>query len=268
MKNQIFAYIKKEFLIQKSYKFAFFFNFFSVFTSLFIFFFINKLFGNKISPHLQPFGRDYFSYTILAQAFFTYVGTGLGGVTSQIQEEAITGTLESLLVTPIKMSTLLLSMALWNFLFASIDLFLYFFFGSLIFKINFSQINFLSTIVIFLLTIISFSSLGLVSGSFILVLKRGNPINWLVDTAFGLLGGVYFPVTVLPNWLQKISSYIPVTHAIKSIEMAVYQGSSLKNLSPDIIKLTIFTIILFPIGICSFSYALKKAKEDGSLIRY
>ena len=50
---KIFAYIKKEFLVQKSYKFAFFFNIFSVFTSLLTFFFINRLFGNGSPPILN-----------------------------------------------------------------------------------------------------------------------------------------------------------------------------------------------------------------------
>ncbi|MCK4244213.1 MAG: ABC transporter permease [Candidatus Omnitrophica bacterium] len=265
---KIFAYIRKEFLIQRSYKFAFFFNFFSVFTSLLTFFFINRLFGSRISSHLEPFGRDYFSYTILAQAFFTYVGTGLGGIAGRLRGEAMTGTLESLLVTPTKMRTLLLSMGLWNFGFASVDLFLYLFFGVFFFKIDISQINLLATFIIFFFTIIAFSSLGLISGSFILVLKRGNPVNWLVSTLSGLLGGVYFPVTVLPKWLQAISAWIPVTYAIKGLELAVYQGASLATLSSDVIKLALFAIILLPLGIYSFGYALRRAKIEGSLVRY
>jgi len=265
---KIFAYIKKEFLVQKSYKFAFFFNIFSVFTSLLTFFFINRLFGNRITSHLEPFGRDYFSYTILAQAFFTYVGTGLGGIAGRLRGEAMTGTLESLLVTPTKIRILLLGMGLWNFIFASLDLFLYFFLGVVFFKIDISQINILSALVIFFFTIVAFSSLGLISGSFILVLKRGSPINWLVDTLSGLLGGVYFPISVLPKYLQAVSSWIPVTYAIKGLELAVYQGASLGQLSGDVTKLILFAVILLPLGIFSFNYALRRAKIEGSLVRY
>ena len=262
------AYIKKEFLIRKSYKFAFFLNFFSVFASLLTFFFINKLFGGRISSHLAPFGRNYFAYTILAQAFFSYVGTGLGGIADQLHEETVTGTLESLLAAPIKLRTLITAMGLWNFVYASIDLFIYIFFGIFVFKIDFSQMNFLVSLLIFFLAIITFSSLGLISGSFILVLKRGRPVDWVVNTLFGLLGGVYFPVTVLPKWLQAISAWVPVTYAVRALEMAVYQGSSLQELAPDIIKLVVFNILLLPLAVYSFRYALFRAKREGSLARY
>ena len=159
-------------------------------------------------------------------------------------------------------------MGLWNFIFASLDLFLYFFLGVVFFKIDISQINILSALVIFFFTIVAFSSLGLISGSFILVLKRGSPINWLVDTLSGLLGGVYFPISVLPKYLQAVSSWIPVTYAIKGLELAVYQGAPLGQLSGDVTKLILFAVILLPLGIFSFNYALRRAKIEGSLVRY
>jgi len=159
-------------------------------------------------------------------------------------------------------------MGLWNFIFASLDLFLYFFLGVVFFKIDISQINILSALVIFFFTIVAFSSLGLISGSFILVLKRGSPINWLVDTLSGLLGGVYFPISVLPKYLQAVSSWIPVTYAIKGLELAVYQGAPLGQLSGDVTKLILFAVILLPLGIFSFNYALRRAKTEGSLVRY
>ena len=196
------------------------------------------------------------------------MGTGLGGIAGKLREEAMTGTLESLLVTPTKIKILLLGMGLWNFIFASLDLFLYFFLGVVFFKIDISQINILSTLVIFFFTIVAFSSLGLISGSFILVLKRGSPINWLVDTLSGLLGGVYFPISVLPKYLQAVSSWIPVTYAIKGLELAVYQGAPLGQLSGDVTKLILFAVILLPLGIFSFNYALRRAKTEGSLVRY
>ena len=98
-----------------------------------------------------------------------------------------------------------------------------------------------------------------------MVLKRGTTVNWLIDTIFGLLGGVYFPITVLPAWLQKISAFLPVTYAIRSLEMAVYQGTSLQDLSAPVTKLLVFAACLLPLGILSFRWALQKARKEGSL---
>ncbi len=106
------------------------------------------------------------------------------------------------------------------------------------------------------------------AASFILIFKRGNPIAWVVNTSFGLLGGVYYPITVLPPWLQAISHFLPVTYAIRSMEMAVYQGSSIKELTQDIATLLAFSALLLPLSLLSFKFAIRKAKMDGSLVHY
>jgi ABC-2 type transport system permease protein len=83
-----------------------------------------------------------------------------------------------------------------------------------------------------------------------------------------LLGGVYFPVTVLPDWLEKVAGLFPLIYAIRSVEMAIYQGATVSELSSDIMSLFLFAAVLFPVGIFMLRFALKKAKLDGSLIQY
>jgi ABC-2 type transport system permease protein len=43
--------------------------------------------------------------------------------------------------------------------------------------------------------------LGIISAAFIMRFKKGNPVTWMVATASELLGGVYFPIDVLPERL-------------------------------------------------------------------
>ena len=268
MFKKILALIKKDFLVEVSYKLSFLFNIFGVVTSLLIYFFIDKLFGYRITGHLEEFGVNYFSYVLLSMAFFSYIGVGVGSFSSRIRREQLQGTLESLFLTPTKTYVILLSMGLWNLIFATLNVFIYIGVGFFLFKIDFSNVNIISTIVILILTIISFSSLGIISAGFIMIFKRGNPISWVVNTLEGLLGGVYFPISVMPNFLQFLAKFLPITYAIRAMQLAVYQGYSLGQLKNEWIFLLLFSLVLFPLSFSLFNHALKKARRQGSLIQY
>ncbi len=262
------AFLKKDFLIEVSYKLAFLLNIFGILVSILTFYFIDKLFGHKMVPYLEPYGGNYFAYVLVSIAFFTYVGTGLGSLSGRIRQEQMMGTLEAVLVSPTKISTLIVAMSLWNFIIASIDVIIYLLLGAFLFKVDLSHTNLLSAFLILLLTVISFNALGVISASFIMVFKRGNPVPWIMNTAAGLLGGVYFPITVLPVWLRTFSYLLPITYSIRAMQLAVYRGYSLSQLTFEITVLFVFSLFLAPFSILSFRYAIKKAKRDGTLIQY
>lgn len=268
MIRKILALIKKDFLNETSYKLAFVFNVFSVAVSLLFYFFIDRLFGYKMTPQLEEFGVTYFPYVLLNMAFFSYIGVGIGSFSSRIQYEQSQGTLEALLLTPTKIYTIILSMELWNLIFASFDVIIYILVGIFLFKISFASINFPSLIAVLILTIASFSSLGILSASFIIVFKRGNPVGWIISNLEGLLGGVYFPITVMPVFLQFAAKFLPITYAIRAMQLAVYRGFSLNELKYECLSLMLFSIILLPLSLSSFKFALKKARLKGNLAQY
>ncbi|MDO8969929.1 MAG: ABC transporter permease [Saprospiraceae bacterium] len=268
MMRKIFALVKKDFLVEASYKLAFLFNLFSVCASLLVYFFIDKLFSSTISDHLRPFEVGYFAYVLLSMAFFSYIGVGIGSFAVRIRQEQMQGTLESLLLTPTKTWVLLGGMALWNIIFATLDLCVYLILGVFLFGLDFSRVNVVSALAVLLLSIISFGSLGIFSASFILVFKRGNPVGWVLSTLEGLLGGVYFPVTVLPMGLQIAARCFPITYAVEAMQLAVYRGYSCKEIGPQLLALCLFCLGLVPLSILSFNRALKKARQQGSLSQY
>ena len=118
------------------------------------------------------------------------------------------------------------------------------------------------------MTIISFSSFGIISASFVMVLKRGDPISSIFTSVSGILGGLYYPVSILPGWLQKMSYLLPVTYSLEGMRLALLQGYSLRELMPNIVALLLFSIIMLPLSIFIFGYAVKRAKIDGTLTQY
>jgi ABC-2 type transport system permease protein len=262
------AFLKKDFLNEASYKLGFLFNMITVLASILGYYYIDRLFGQEMVPHLEEFGVNYFAYVLLSMTFFSYAGVGLGSFSGRITAEQAEGTLEAILLTPTKISTLLFSFGLWNLILATVDAAVYIFFGIFLFKINFSNINFLSSAVVLLLTVTSFSGLGILSASFIMAFKRGNPVGWLVSTLEGLVSGVYFPVSVLPFWLQLAAKCLPITYGIRAMELAIYKGYSLAQLRSEIGFLLFFSLLLLPLSFVVFKYSLKKARKDGTLSQY
>lgn len=266
--RKAWAYITKEWQIQLSYTFAFLMSLFAVSTSIATYFFIDRMFGRRITPDLAPFGASYFAYVLVGNAFFAYVGTALGGVSGRLALEQSLGTLEAILVTPTRLGVFIGVMAAWNTLCASAQVLVYGIIGSLGFGVDFSRANWLSVVVVLGLVVVSFNSMGLLEAACVLVFKRGAVVAWAMNGAWALMGGVFFPVTILPVWLQRIAAWIPITHAIRGLQLAIYQGAALTQLRREVAVLAAFCVVLVPLGWRSWQWALRRARIDGSLAQY
>src|SRR3989338_6829110 len=157
--RKVTAFIKRDFLIETSYRFSFFMEIFGIITTLLPFYFIGRLFEGRMVSHLIPYGGDYFSYVLLGLMLSNYIGTGLAGIMGQINSEQSMGTLEALFVTPTKIWHLLISMNLWGFVYNTAQSIFYILSGVLFFGVDLRAVNLLSCLIIFSLTIITFSSL-------------------------------------------------------------------------------------------------------------
>lgn len=265
---KLIAFIKKSLFVQWSYRLAIVLGLLGTIASLLMFYFIDKLFGSQVVPDLAPYGVSYLSYVLVGLAFSGFIGTSLGKLAGQISQEQTVGTLEALMTTPTRIETLVAAMITWDLVYAFLEFALYIVAGILVFRIDFSHANILAVLCVTILSIISFKALSMISAGFILVFKRGDPVSWLISIVVELLGGVYFPVSVLPDWLEKIAHFFPVTYAIRAVELAIYRGASVSELANDLIFLSLFCIILLPTGLFVLRYALQRAKKDGSLVQY
>ncbi len=264
----LLAFVTKDFLLQTSYRFATALTLIELLSGLLIYFFIDRLFGQEVIGYLRPYGVGYFPYVLLGLALFSFMGTGISGLAAQVSADQYMGTLEAILVTPLRPATFALGLSLWGMLYACGEMAGYLLLGAVLLGAPVGNANVLSVAVILLLAVVSFNSLGLLGASVIMVFKRGNPVAWILQGVAGLLGGVYFPVEVLPGWLQAFSALLPVTYAVRGLQLAVYPGASLPSLRSEILPLAFLATVLLPLGLASFAAAIRRAKRDGSLAHY
>lgn len=265
---KIWAFIKRDFLNEISYRTAFILQFFGMFVSILIWFFISKIISSDI-PGLD--GLDYFSWVLVGLAFTSYLNTALSSFARKMRNEQLTGTLEAMLATPTRIPVVIFSSAAWDFIFSSFRVVAYLLLGALFFAVTIHVSNILPFLIILILTILSFSGLGILSASFILYFKKGDPINFFITGVMTLFGGAYFPIETLEKvhpFLVKISYVLPLTYCLKAIREALLKGASLSMLTDEILILAAFAIVIVPVSLLAARLAIWKAKQEGSLIQY
>ena len=262
------AFLKRDIVNELSYPVSFLLQILSIFFTVGVFYFIAQLLGSAASPYLAQYGGDYFSFVLIGIAFASYFGVGLSSFSSNLREAQTTGTLEAMLTTPTSLSAIIWASALWDYLLTTFKVLVYLAVGGLLLRVDFGNGNYLAALVVLALTVVAFSSIGIIASSFIMVLKRGDPIAWFFNSISGLLGGVYYPLNVLPAWMQWIARWLPITYALQAMRLALLQGASLKSLLPEIAILGAFSAVLLPLSLLSFHHAVRLAKVEGSLTHY
>src|SRR5262245_17057023 len=93
------AFVKRDFLIETSYRTSFALQFIAIFFSVLIWRFISfRVTAPRDTPGLE--GIDYFAYVLIGLAFYHYLSSAMLSFSAKIRQEQMTGTLEAMLVTP------------------------------------------------------------------------------------------------------------------------------------------------------------------------
>ncbi len=267
-RSKPYAFLWKDLVVASSYRLAFVMQFLAVALTLTMFYFLAQLIDTTMNPYLEKYGGDYFSFVLIGVAVSNYLSTGLNSFSARIREEQVLGTLEAVLSTPTRFSTYLISSSMWSFIWASFQIVLYLIVGVLFFDLRLTNPNIPVALIFLSLTVVSFSSLGILAASFILVMKRGNPVNWIFTSLSRLLGGVYFPLTVLPDWLQDAAKFIPLTYSLEGMRMSLLSGHGLGSLQRELLSLIAFTVVALFVGILAARFAINRARRDGTLGQY
>jgi ABC-2 type transport system permease protein len=138
----------------------------------------------------------------------------------------------------------------------------------LLFNFPVSQANWAGAILILSASVLAFTGLGVLSAGYAILFKRGNPVKWFFLGGAGLVSGVMYPVSVLPPALQFVARLVPVTYSLEGMRLALLQNTSIVDLWPDLRALLLFAVVLLPISLAVFSWALRRTKITGTLTHF
>ena len=260
------AFIRRDLLIWTSYRLAFLWQLATMVGSAVAMYLVGGLVGGRLNDQLSRYGGSYFAYILVGFGFMQYLGAASSAFNDAIRDGQTTGTLEVILTSPHRLPTILIGSTGSYHLLGILRLLIVYAIGRWGFGL-WSSLNYGAALITTVLCVVCFASLGLIGGAFTLAFKRGDPVMGVYGLLNAALGGLIIPVQLLPRWLQPLSVFLPLTHALEAIRLAM-NGEPTAAIAPSWIALAIMAAILVPIGMLLFRWAINYAKDQGSLVQY
>jgi len=167
-----------------------------------------------------------------------------------VREKEI-GTLEQLMVTPLKRHQLLLGKILPFLILTFIELGIVTFFGKQIFSIHIRGSYFLLAGLAFLFL---FTTLGL--GIFISTItgtqQQALFVSWFFMVFMIMLSGFFIPIDNMPPFIQKLTYLNPMRYFLYIVRDIIQKDASLVYLLKDAIPMTIYGLLIFIASILKF----------------
>ena len=259
---------RRDLSIARSYRAAFVLEMFYSLFGVASFYFLSRFIDSPQLEKSLPHGTSYFSFVLVGLAFFDYLSVALHTFDESLQDARQNGTLENLLVTQTSLPIILAGSSLYPFVLLSLRTVIYLGWGAALFGFPVRDANWFGALLVLAASVLAFSGLGILSASYLLVFKRGNPVNWAVVGVSSVVGGMMYPVSVLPTWLRFLARLTPVTYSLEGMRAAILNHASLRELWPSLAGLLIFAVLLLPISFAVFSWALRRTKITGTLTHF
>ena len=168
-----------------------------------------------------------------------------------LARERETGTLEQVLVTPIRPSVLLAGKCLPYILFGLVDVLAILLLGNVIFDVPFRGSFGVIALGSFLYL---FSTLGI--GIFIASFSASQQQAMLGTFGFMLpamlLSGFMSPIASMPSWLRPFTMLIPMRHYVEIMRGCLLKGAGLHDLGQQMVSLTVLGVGILAISVARF----------------
>jgi ABC-2 type transport system permease protein len=263
--RKLLAFAARDWHLRSSYHLSLLGTVGQMIFTLAMFFFIGRLVDPLRLQGMDSAAGDYFPFVVIGLVTAHYFNAGLSGLSGSLRDEQLQGTLESMLVTPTRGATVLIGGLIWELCWATLEAGLYLALGAVIFGGDFSRINVPATMVLLTLSMVVFSSLGVLSACGLLLFKEFDPVSWAVGGVMKLLGGVYFPIALLPDGLQSLARALPMAPILDGLRAAMLSNASLEQVRTACGIAVVFAAILWPSSLACFGWTLRRLKTAGAL---
>lgn len=211
---------------------------------------------------------DYVAFIVIGLSIYMWINITLWDIGFQLRNEQMRGTLESNWLCPVWRFSILvgpslskLAISLFFFTLAVIEY-------QLFFGINLVGSNLALVLLIVLLTIPSVYGIGVAFGSLVIRFQEANALVFLVRGIFMIFTGASYPLAVLPDWMQTVAAWLPLTHTIQAIRAVTLNDAGWFEILPELRMLALFAVTILPVAYLLFRFTERRARRTGTLGRY
>jgi len=258
--------MRRDFRINISYRASFALQSVAIVFQLALFFYLSRVVDEAVIAR-QGLSGGYFGYAALGLALLTILQASLGSFSFKLREEQTTGTFEALMTTPTSPLLIVLCSAVYELIRATVAGLILIGAAVALFGLRLVlDPGSIATAVVALVGCLGlFASLGVAVAAFTVVIKRAAALLALVITGLALLGGVYFPIEVLPDPIEQVASALPFTWGVDVFRASLLGGDID---AAQLAGLFASAMLLLPLALVGFAAAVRRVRRTGTLAQY
>lgn len=262
------AFVRRDFLIALSYRTAFAGDIVFLGAQMVVFSFIGRLVDPAALPSYGGSATSYMEFVAIGIVLSLVVGVLLGRVATAVRQEQLQGTLEALLATPAAVATVQVGSVAFDLLWVPVRMVLFLAVISLGFGLDLDLAAVPKAAVLMIAFLPFVWGLGLLSAAGILAFRRGGGATGFVISFLGIASGAYFPLSLLPGWLEAVGRVNPFALALEGMREALLGGAGWGAVAADAAALVPPSAVLLLAGAAAFRLALARERRNGTLGLY
>lgn len=214
----------------------------------------------RVAPPLTVEGRQTqqtslkpFDYVFAGLLGFAIIGMGIFGPTNVFPELKKQGILRRLHTTPLRVWQYFLSTMIAQAIIGLVSLAVMFIVAILVFGLTITG-NYLEIALFIILGIITILGIGLAIGGWARNERQAVPLSNIIVFPMMFLSGTFFPRFVMPEWLQNISAFLPLTPVIDGLRLLTTEGKHLIDIGPQLGLMALWTLVIYAIAFKVFRW--------------
>ena len=205
---------------------------------------------------------------LIGAVIWAYLGIIFEILTETVAWERWEGTIEYTFMAPLSRPVHLIGMGLFAIAYGLVRATLIFAVVAAMFGLHMPDANFATALILLGIASISFIGIGMMTAVLPLISpEKGTQLGFMAQGIMLVVSGVYYPVSVLPQWMQWISTISPATYALRGIRHGIQDGYSVQQCWGDIWPLLVIGAVAIPLGLWIFNRGEVYAKKHGKLKR-
>jgi ABC-2 type transport system permease protein len=258
------AICKRDLLLFASYRARLFSTLISTAVSLTLFYYVSRLVNSRAvgSPD------EYYAFVVVGLAIFGVLASVLSTPVATLRAELQAGTFERMVLSPFGPVRSIAALLLFPLALALFLAILSLAFAAIVFGLDLRWETAPLAIPIAALGALAFAPFGLAMTALVVLVKQTNAGATLVITGVTLLAGIYFPVSLLPDWIQWASEVQPFTPAIDLLRNVLVGTPLTAPAWGELLKLVGFAVVTLPLALLALRAAVERSRRKGTIIEY
>jgi ABC-2 type transport system permease protein len=265
---KLLAFLRRDFLIALSYRTAFVSDLVGLGFALLSFYFVGLMIDPTVIPEYGGERATYMEFVAIGLLFGVFVSIGLGRVATALRTEQLTGTLESVLVTPTSPAVIQFGSVLYELLYMPLRTALFFALIAVAFGVHVEPGGIPAAALVFLAFLPFVWGLGVFSAAAALTVRRGAGGVGLAVAAMTLFSGAYFPADLLPGWIETTVAFNPIGITLEGMRDSLLGGARVADVWRDAAVLLPISAAALAVGAVAFKVALRRERRSGTLGLY